>query len=305
MGPKVYIIILNYVNWEDTIECLNSLESLSYDNYETIVIDNCSPNKSFQELQKYISSKPSYSVHLILSPDNGGFAKGNNLGLSYAQNRADGNYYWLLNNDTVVQKDSLLTLVGQAEKEKANKTGLFGSKLRYYHHPDILQAVGAKYNKWFGIVKETGNLEIDNFQYDNLQSADFLPGASFLISHACLKEIGIMDENLFLYFEELDWAERARRTGWKIRLVPKSIVFHKHGASIKSSGLQKNEKSLLSDFYFWRNKLIITRKYYPYCLLTVYLSYIFTIVNRLIRGQGNRIGILLNILVRYKTIKWK
>jgi GT2 family glycosyltransferase len=294
--PKVYVILLNYQNWQDTEECLRSLETLDYDHLEVVLVDNCSPNKSLDILRNISFRLP---IHFIQSEENGGFAKGNNLGLHVALARNDAAYYWLLNNDTTVDERALFELVNVAEADKAEgqKVGIYGSKLRYYAHPELLQAVGASYNHWFAYVKETGNMEVDKGQYDHLKEVDFLPGASFMVSDVFVREVGLMGEEYFLYFEELDWAVRARRAGWATRLVPQSLVYHKHGASVKASGLHKKEKSRISEFYFARNKLLFTSRYFPYCLPTVYLSFFVTMAKRIKSGQWDRIGMFVRILL--------
>jgi len=307
MNPKVYIILLNYKNWQDTLECLVSLNRQSYANFEAVIVDNDSGNNSLQQIQTSLRDQNIlYSIHYIQSQENGGFSKGNNEGLRFALSQSDGDYFWILNNDTTLDTQALECLVIKAQSDWKNglKTGLYGSKLRYHARPEIIQAVGGRYNKWLGMLKEVGNLATDKGQFDQLVEPNVLVGASLFASKDFIEDVGLLGEDYFLYFEELDWAERAKRKGWRMMVVPESIVFHKQGMATQANGLQNNQKSKLSDFYYFRNRLRVTAQYFPFCLPTVYLSFMFTAMNRIRRGQWNRLGMLWNVLWRFKTIEF-
>ena len=307
MNSKVYIILLNYKNWQDTLECLLSIENLAYKNFEVVLVDNFSQNNSIQNIQQSLAKqKLSFTIHFIELVENGGFAKGNNAGLKFAQEIGDGDFFWVLNNDTTLDELALDQLVGAVilDRKAERKVGLYGSKLRYYSHPELLQAMGGQYNKWLGSMKEVGNLEIDKGQYDTNTTPNVLIGAAIFVTIDFLKEVGYFNEIYFIYFEEIDWAERGRKLGWGLKVVPSSVVYHKQGMATQASGLQNDQKSKLSDFYYFRNRLRITAQYFPYCLLTVYLSYLFTAINRIRRGQWDRLEMLWKVMWKFKTINW-
>jgi GT2 family glycosyltransferase len=188
-NKKVYIILLNYNGWKDTIECLESILKSDYSNYQIIVIDNDSPNNSMEYIEgkqevlydessqlKHLSqphepkpleyvyytkeealkggdkekeSKLNNPLIFIQAGENGSFAAGNNIGMKYALAKNDFEYIWLLNNDTVIEKNSLSSLVCYASK---NNLGISGSALMYYDNPDKIQAYGGTINKFFGQV---------------------------------------------------------------------------------------------------------------------------------------------------------
>ena len=119
---KVYIILLNYLNWEDTIECLVSLASLSYSNFEVVVIDNFSQNESIENIKKTINSKnATFHINYIQLNNNKGFGHGNNIGLKFALNKRDSDYFWVLNNDTVVSRESLTYLINTAKEDSDSR----------------------------------------------------------------------------------------------------------------------------------------------------------------------------------------
>jgi GT2 family glycosyltransferase len=171
---------------------------------------------------------------LIQTGGNLGFAGGNNVGLRYALSRDDFQYVWLLNNDTVIKADALTALVrGMQENPGA---GMCGSTLPFYHDPDMIWALGgATYNKWLCKTECIGlraplSRTISKTEVESNMA--YLAGASMLVSKAFLRAVGLMNERYFLYFEELDWALRAKNR-FRLIFAPNSIVYHKVGASIE------------------------------------------------------------------------
>lgn len=337
--PKVYIVLLNYKGWEDTIECVESLFKLKYSNFKIIVVDNSPTNHSIEELEKWArgetpvyaekkefehlvfpnSVKPinylkinegNFSLQkpnnsnliLIKAKTNKGFSAGNNVGINYALSRMDANYIWFLNNDTVVESNSLTRLLNKYRKEKSNNIGILGSKIKYYFRSNTLQcAGGGVYNKWLAKSRLIANQLVDNNKSKelNVNNLDFIMGASMFVDREFIERVGLLSEDYFLYFEEIDWAERAKKYNYKLGYCSDAIVYHKEGKSTKSSETEKNGISKMSDFYFSRNKIIITKKFYnSICLLTVYLSFILIALNRIRRGQFNRVPMLFKILLR-------
>ncbi len=125
-------------------------------------------------------------VIFIQAGENRGFAAGNNIGTEYALKKGDADYIWYLNNDTVVEPNSLTEYVKKAKQYKANnhKVGIIGAKLMYYHRPESIQAIGGVYNKWLGTTKHIGAFEEDNGQYDNediISQVSYPVGASMLV----------------------------------------------------------------------------------------------------------------------------
>lgn len=321
-SPKVYIIIINYKGYSDTIECLESIIGNRYENYRIIVVDNYSENDSLKFIKLWADSKKesvnciffnesiinseksavAKDARLILlqANGNGGFAAGNNLGIKYALSENDFDYIWLLNNDTVIEKDSLSKLVGKVLDDKNNgfKIGITGSKLLFYDNRDIIQGVGGKYNKWIGSSKHIGGFEKDAGQYDNNKVKDkinYIIGASMFVSKEFIENTGLMCEDYFVYFEDLDWIVRGKRKGWSIGYCWESRIYHKFGATIGSSE-NKKEKSEISDYYALRNRILFTKKFYPYCLPTVYAGFIAVIFNRIARKQFKRLKMIFSIL---------
>lgn len=294
--PTVHIVILNWNGREDTIECLESLRELGYENARVVVVDNASTDDSVREISNEFPG-----ITILESAVNLGFAGGNNIGIRHAMERGT-DYIWLLNNDTVVENGALTALINRAAEDSS--IGLCGSTLLYYSQKETIQALGGgTYNKWFGISRHIGQGRSSNRQIctDDVENKmDYIVGASMLVSAEFVEEVGFLNEEYFLYYEELDWAVRGRDL-FRLGYARDSIVYHKEGASIQANNLQKNSKSRLSDYYQIRNRLKFTWNYYPWMICSVYISMFIVILNRMWRGQWNRIPMILKLLVTFNN----
>ena len=327
MTPKVLVVLVNHKGHKDTVECLESVLKSDYSNFSVVVVDNSGDNTSINYIQDWAQGRvAAETMHpdlvyppvnkplklsivgdsdfrgefiesiTILSAPNRGFAAANNVALRLALHQ-DFDFFWLLNNDTVVSHNAPSELVQAASSQ--DDVGILGSKLLLYHNPSVLQGVGGNYNKWVGKVHEIGAFEQDRHQWDQKNfRMDYVIGASMFVSKNFLSSVGLMNEDFFLYYEELDWALRAKEKGWRLVFVPASKVYHKGGASINKSAVKGN--SLLSDFYAVRNRILITRKFFPYALITLYPSFLMFIWNRIKLKQYARIGLMLRIIMHPK-----
>jgi len=331
----VYIIILNWNGWQDTIECLESVFRNNYSNYKVIVCDNDSHDGSLDKIKNWAegkiqtsissnirSSKCTYSfvnkpiayieytreqaeigklcdeessLILIQTDANLGYAGGNNVGLRYAL-RKEFDYIWLLNNDTVIEENSLVYLI---DKMKINSSiGMCGSTVFYYDEPNTVQAFGgATYNKFTGIPKLYNKSDGINFPKEDMveKKIYYILGASMLVSKKFLRDIGLISEDYFLYHEEIDWITRAKGR-YKIAYASKSIIYHKEGGSTGSNHNMR-KSSFLSDYHMIKNRLIFTKKFFPYLLPTVYLCLLVTLFNRMRRGQWDRVKMVIKIML--------
>jgi GT2 family glycosyltransferase len=233
---------------------------------------------------------------LIDNHENLGFAKGSNVGIRYALSKEDCAYIWLLNTDTVVAPDALGHLVARIQCEP--RAGLCGSTLLYYSNPKCVQALcGATFNKWLASSRHIGAFQRVERVIDPAKveaALDYVVGASMLVSRSFVEEIGLMSEDYFLYFEEIDWATRARAK-YKLVYAHESIVYHKEGASIGSSS-NPRDRSLLAEYYGLRNRIVYTRKYFRRALPTVYLGVIIALIRRAIRGQWDKAGMAWKVM---------
>lgn len=189
-GNKVYILVLNYNNANDTIECLKSLFNLNYANYEIVVIDNGSTNDSVIVLSNFIKESIMH-IHFLKLKFNLGYAGGNNRGIEFVRRRNDVDFIWILNNDTIVDENSLSNAVKHMLSCK--NMGLCGSKLIYDWDRSLLQGIGGVYNKWFSCVSHCTDMK-------NIDNLDYVIGAAVLVRNEFINNIGLMSEDYFLYY---------------------------------------------------------------------------------------------------------
>lgn len=239
----------------------------------------------------------STKIVLIESDLNRGFAGGNNVATKVAKSIFNPYFFWYLNNDTVVERNSLRELIKYYyELQSADKKiGIIGAKLRYYTNPDIIQAMAAIYNPWFAAAQHLGNNEVDRGQYDriiNNISFDYAVGASMFINKNFIEEVGVMNEEYFLYFEELDWVNRGRKYNYTTAICANSIIYHKEGASTGSA-----QKSDLSLYFDLKNRLKFTRTFYPFFILPVYFYELALLFNNIRKGRFKKAKIILKILL--------
>ena len=331
------ILLVNWNGWADTLECLESLFRLDRNNWRVLVCDNGSVDGSLDLIKAWAEGRldvwlppddphrnlkhppvakffsyASYSrqdaeaggdladdsaLVLIDNLENLGFAGGNNVGLRYLMARNDYDYVWLLNNDTVVDSNALDTLAERmAEKPDA---GMCGSTLLRYYSPGRIQVCGgAYYCSWIGLPWHFGQLS----KRENLTASivveklsDYIVGASLFVSREFLETVGLISEDYFLYYEELDWAIRAKGK-FTLAYAPDSFVYHKVGASIGTSS-DPRKKSSTCDYYSIRNRIRITRRYFPYAIVTVYIGLFLAALIRLACGQWHRAAMIARLMV--------
>lgn len=287
----IYICILNYNNASDTLACLQSIEKLRDVLYKVVLVDNASTDDSVNVLERFVNENQ--NIKFICAHTNGGYAAGNNIALEYAMQQKDMDYCWILNNDTLVDEYALVQLKKYMDNNP--KVGICGSKLVYEWDKNKIQGYGAFYNPVLGTTSMCKDI-------NKIGNIDYIVGAACMVRKEFLCKVGLMDEEYCLYYEELDWAYRAKGR-FKIACVPESVVYHKEGASIGGNDEKKHSKSLLSDYYGLRNRILFTMKFHPCFLPTVYIGLMWSIFNRIKRKQFNRIFIICKLMLGIKDKK--
>ncbi len=221
--PLISIIILNY-NGEKFLEnCLESIFRETTLDFEIVVIDNNSPDKSGEK----ISSKYK-TCNFILNKKNLGVSEGFNIGIKNSK----GKYVVLLNNDLIVGP-KWLDYLFEAYKQKGD--GLYQPKFLKMNDRNVVDSAGNLINIFgFGFSREKG--QKDYLQYNTIEEIGFAAGTCLFCSKEIFNKIGLLDEKLFAYNEDLDLGWRAKLLNYKSYYVPKSIVYHHGSAQWKWSG---------------------------------------------------------------------
>ncbi|MFH0976225.1 MAG: glycosyltransferase family 2 protein [Spirochaetota bacterium] len=320
---KVYILLINYNGWKDTVACVDSIIKNIYNNYQIIIVDNNSTDgsvdnisnwikKSFKNKMKFLiynqqetdeltfiktkdnkTSKEKFSpIIIIRSAFNNGFASGNNIGLKYGLSKGDSDYFWLLNNDTEIEKNSLSEMIQLAETD--NNIGVVGSKLLFGFNHNIIQSLGNDHIGWNGVGHGSFDGISNNSKVPDYIRMKSVMGASFLIKNEVIKKIGLMDELYFMQVEEADWCIKASKAGYGVITNTKSIVIHKDGKSTERERIEKyllgrkffrtNIKDyLMWGYYSFRNEIYFVKKNFGfmfilYCLYSLPIKYIIKLL---------------------------
>lgn len=280
-------VLLNWKNAQDTIACALSVIGSSVD-LDVIVCDNASNDNSIEniyrsleleltsinlararagrapyklctpELSAFVDEAHSITefpiVRLIHTGRNGGYAFGNNVGIRAALAKENISYIWVLNNDTVVESDCAEKLI--ARMQERPDAGLCGATVAYLEKPEVIQTAGGG-----GFSPLTGRCSLLGLgekvsappdRHTIERKLRYINGACVMASRKFLQDVGLMTEDYFLYFEEFDWAERAKGR-YTLIYAPDAIAYHRVGASIGTS--DDGHSSLLSIYYITRSRM--------------------------------------------------
>lgn len=225
--PSVAIIIVHWKGLELTKACLQSLQNTSYPNFQIFLVDNGSTEKDGQTLKRDFPE-----IDLITSENNLGFTGGNNLGIMRALDMGH-DFVLLLNNDTEVEPDFLQLLVRACEHQP--KLGMVQPLIFFTEDRDKIWSAGGSFGPELGISKTIG--------YGKNKTAltkqkngplDWATGCCVLIRSQALREVGLLREVFFAYFEDVDLSLRIREKGWEIRLASEARIYHAVAGSSKS-----------------------------------------------------------------------
>lgn len=262
IDPLIYIILVNYNNYEDTLECVKSLKNCTYKNYNIIVVDNASNNASINELRKY---KNEYI--LIEAKENLGFSAGNNVGIKFAINHG-ADYILLINNDTVVDKGFLEPLISVVESD--SEIGIMSGQIYYYDYSNLLWFDGGYINSWKGQAYHKNIKKENDSSLPILEEVDFLTGCFMFMPVKVIESVGGLDEDYFLYYEDTDFCSKVRKHGYKLILNRSSKIYHKISKST-------SENSDLYLYYNTRNRLIFVQRNIDN--VNEYISYMYILIS--------------------------
>ena len=240
-SPLVSVIVLNYNAGELLLNCVDSLKKSAYTNLEILVVDNISTDGSQKKCKEKFPD-----VELIQNNENLGYCGGNNVGIK----KAKGEFIVILNPDTIVEKNWIDELI-LAHREFGD--GLYQPKILSLNEENIIQSTGNMLHIFgFGYARDKGNKISD--RKEEIEKIGYASGTCLFTSRNVIEKIGLLDEFLFLYHDDLDLGWRAAQVGINSYYVPKSKIFHVESYSLKWS----------SKKFYWLER---NRKY---CLLTHY-----------------------------------
>jgi len=260
---KVAIVIVHYLGKELTKQALASVKRLNLAGLSLkVIVVNNNPKENLKDLKKEFKD-----YLFVKTKKNLGFTGGNNFGIKKAL-KFKPDFVFLLNNDTFLDKNLLVNLVKSAKKN--SQTGILGPKIYFAsgseYHQDRYRAAEKGRVFWFAgglidwrnvLATHRGVDEVDKGQYEKRQETDFVSGCAILIKKEVFEKIGLLDDRYFLYLEDADFCQRAKRAGFKVIFEPKGKLWHFNASSSQVGGP-------LHDYFLTRNRMLFGWHFAPW-----------------------------------------
>ena len=247
------IIIVSYKRLDYLRKCVRSIiDTVKQIRYEIIIVDNQSADGTPEVIRREFPG-----LRMIENTENLGFAKGNNRGILAAK----GKFILLLNNDTEALPKSIEALFGIISQSP--EVGLLGCRLI---HPD--RTIQQSFGRMLSPMTQLGQKLFTNKIYENSgnpiaqslltkwhsveKDVDWIRGACMRIRREALTQAGLMDEQFFMFLEDVDMSTQIRKAGWKVRFTPKASIIHYEGASVSKNPLKSALEYRKSQLYFYK-----------------------------------------------------
>lgn len=273
MKSSLAIVIVNYNGVDDTLECVDSIKQECILDNEIIIVDN---NSNIFNKNKLIENQSLYT--LILNKKNQGFSCANNIGIKYAMKKGYENIL-LINNDTIITKNSIEIMLEKLNSD--SNLGIVGCTILYNDYKDLIWFDGGNIN-WNKFLGEHENMKKKYNHESRSCNVSFLSGCCMLIKSKVFEEVGLLPEEYFMYFEDVDFCAMVLEFGYKLFVCKEAVIYHKVSAA--SGG----EDSPFTIEWCNRNRIVFMKKYkYKSSSKVKYIySIIYFILGRLIRlGQ--------------------
>lgn len=247
---SVAIILVNWNGYDFTQACLRSLLRVDFPDFKVIVVDNTSENQEGQRLKKSFPK-----IELIENSENLGFAGGNNVGIRSALDQGF-SHIMLLNNDTEVDPDFLGEMMHKLHQDP--RLGLVQPLILFLNDRKTIWSAGGKWVPLIGRAITLGDREPVADYRSKKSDLDWATGCCMLISREAILQTGLLNEQYFAYFEDVEWSLRFKKAGFGIALAEKAVIYHEAGASSKKT----HSEGTLSPrvFYFnVRNQFFLLR----------------------------------------------
>jgi len=301
--PKVYVIVINWNGEQDTIECLESLTRVDYEDMHVVISDNGSRPESLRALRDWAcdarlevssaAAPPRENLHsrirtltLLENGRNLGFTGANTTGIEYAMGHG-ARYVMFLNNDTTVTESFLSRMVATAEREP--KRGIIGCKTfeRGANAPAGRRRIWSLggYEYVYGNPMNLGRNQLDQPEWRGELINELVCGCCMLIRREVVETVGVQDDTLFFGLDDVEYSFRAARHGWINVLALDAEISHEGSQSVEGrTGLQL--------YYLFRNTYYFRAKNFPWYRNVVFFAHhlvrYFLIggLGRMLRGRG-------------------
>ncbi|MFZ5519252.1 MAG: glycosyltransferase family 2 protein [Candidatus Zhuqueibacterota bacterium] len=302
------VIIVNWNTKEMLLSCIDSIYQHSSDiEFEIIVVDNDSTDGSQHAVKKQFPG-----VKLICNDKNVGFARANNIGIR----ASSGRYVCLVNSDIEVLDNVIFKLVSFLESNA--RVGIVGPKTV---NPDFSTRYNCRelptvrnaffqaifFDTLFPSVKIFRGRTMYSFDYNQILPVEVLSGCFLVVRNEVIKKVGLLDENFFIYGEDVDWCKRISDAGWEIFFYGDTQVIHYAGSSSSKKKIRFSLERLKSDLYFWKKHHSILER--ALFISIIYLKFIirligWTLVYVVKPSKSNVSNIMRSYLLQTIWLTW-
>jgi GT2 family glycosyltransferase len=296
---RTVAVVLNWRRPADTLACVASLAAVDRP-LDIVVVDNDSGDGSIETIRAGLSvaipagrdivvrgAAPAPAIPdwrrdggrtlmLVQSGRNGGYAYGNNVGIALALQQQNTAFVWILNNDAIIAgAETLDALIARMDEDPG--IGMCGSTVAYTGRDNVVQTrAGGSFQRMRGRCMPIGAgepLAVGTDRAAVEEQLAYVNGAANFVRREMIETIGLMREDYFLFFEEFDWAMRARGK-YRLGYAPESVVLHQVGASIGTDDFGGG--SSLSSYYLTRSRLRFLARHAPASLLPAVADEVYT-----------------------------
>jgi GT2 family glycosyltransferase len=314
IAPKKLGVVIVLFNSSDIIaECLERLYASHDAPLKIVLVDNNSTDNTCDVVRDWASGRSPFSnpensplgqgdgvvpkplpleeyqlaeglnlttkLSMIHSPVNGGFGYAVNCGLKSLLTDPEIDLFWVLNPDCVPHPEAASAYLKRAN---SGDFGLMTGLTVYYERPDKIQTFGGRVGRWTATCRQiSSGLSPKTTSAPDANSVDFVTGANLLVTRQFIEKIGLMAEDYFLYYEEVDWA--FRRKEFSILVAPEALVYHHGGTSIGSASVTRRA-SPFANYFNFRNRIRFAGRHLRASLPFVYLFAIAKAVQLLLKG---------------------
>ncbi len=274
-AQRIGVVIVHFNNPENVRECLLSLQNTTNaEQLHPIIVDNGSTKPVSDVVSDYNGN-----ITLLRLDTNTGFTGANNHGIAWALENLQSDVVILLNDDTVVEKSALETLISTvrgSEKSAIAVPKIYFNPQDEFHSGYESDEIGRVF--WYGggvidwrevVAFHRAVDEVDRGQYNRMENSSFATGCCMAIKTEVIRTLGAFDEKFFLYYEDVDLSCRYQRAGYRIKYQPDAIIWHKNAGSSGSG-------SPLHVYYQTRNRYLFGFRFAPWRTKLFLLKHMFT-----------------------------
>ncbi len=272
------VSIVTFQSADVIAACLESCFRSEGARLRVVVVDNHSSDNTREVIREFAASNAASisfaeaelgeiaqaraDLTLIKSPVNGGFAYGVNRGLEVLLGDPELELFWVLNPDCTIMPD---TAAIYAREGRGGGFSLMGGRTLFIDRPDLVQTDGGRVSRWTGVVDSINHsVPLKTAAVPDETDLHFITGANCVAHRAFLETSGLMNEDYFIYYEEVDWA--FQRGKLPLKFVPESLTLH-HGGTVIGTGSHSRRASAFANYFNYRNRMRFMRQFYPASLV--------------------------------------